>query len=177
MKTVMGIFPSLPKADEAFTKLIDAGFDKTKISAISKDNSVVTTEQKGTVQNVASGVTSGAVAGGAIGGLAGILVAAGTITLPGIGALLIGGPLVTALGLSGAAATAATGAITGAAAGGIIGALTGLGMPAETAQVYEKRISEGGVALSVDTEDADTPKVQEILNTNGAEEVVAISGS
>ena len=176
MKTVMGIFPNMTAANTAFTNLVNSGFDRAKISAISKDANLVKTEETGPIQNAVGGAATGAVTGGAVGGLAGILMAAGTLSLPGLGALLIGGPLVAALGLTGAVATAATTAITGAAAGGLIGALTGLGMPEETAKIYSQRLSEGSVVLSVDTEDVDSAKAEVILQKDGADGVVTVSG-
>lgn len=176
MKTVMGIFPTMTEADAAFSDLLTEGFDRSRISAISKDANVSKTETKGTVQNAVEGGASGAVTGGAVGGLAGLLMAAGAITLPGIGALLIGGPLMAALGITGAAATVATTAMTGAAAGGVIGALTGMGMPEETAKVYSERISQGSVVLSLDVDETDVDRAQAILARHNADDVLAVSG-
>lgn len=176
MKTIMGIFPNLQSADGAYADLLATGFNNSQISAISKDANIVKTQQKGMVQNTVAGGATGAVTGSAVGGLAGILLAAGVVTIPGLGALLIGGPIVAALGLSGAAATVATTAITGAAAGGILGSLTGLGMPEETAKIYTERISAGNVVLSVNVEDADVSRAESILTNNNANSIVAVSG-
>lgn len=176
MKTVMGILPDMKSADIAYAELLAAGFNASDISAISRDTNLVKTEQTGPVQNMVGAGAAGATTGAAVGGLAGILLAAGTLTIPGIGPLLIGGPLVAALGLSGGAATVATTAITGAAAGGIIGALTGLGMPEETAKIYNTRVSEGGTVLSVNAEDSDAAKAEDILSKNNAEGVISVLG-
>lgn len=172
MKTVMGIFKDTASADMAFTELVNAGFSQTRISAISKDMNAEKTETKGAVQNAVGGGAAGAMTGGAIGGVAGLLMAAGVLALPGIGPLLIGGPLIAALGLSGGAATTAAGALTGAAAGGLIGGLTGLGLPESTAKVYSERIAGGSIVLSVDVDPEEEQEAVDILERNTAEDVV-----
>jgi hypothetical protein len=176
MKTVMGIFPTMQQADAAYADLLAEGFDRGRISAISKDTNVVKTEEKGAIQNAVGGGATGATAGAAVGGLTGVLLAAGTLAIPGVGALLIGGPLLAALGITGAAATVASSAMTGAAAGGVLGALTGLGLPEESAKTYSTRISEGGVVLSVEADDEHIAHAEEVLSKNNAEGVIAVSG-
>jgi hypothetical protein len=172
MKRIMGIFSNVETADIAYSDLIDAGFNSSNISVISKDTNVEKTETKGPIQNAVGGGAAGAVTGGAIGGIAGILLAAGTLSLPGIGPLLIGGPLLTALGITGGTATAVSGALTGAAAGGLLGALTGLGLPESTAKVYSEKIAGGSVVLSVEADESEIDNAQTILNNHGAEDVV-----
>lgn len=149
MKTVLGIFSERDDAEKAIDHLEKNGYSAKDISVIVKDDETVRTINEGRSENVAAGAVSGATTGGVIGGLAGLLIGIGAITIPGIGAFLIGGPLVAALGLTGAAASTVTGAATGALAGGLVGALTGLGVPEETAKIYESRIREGAILLAV----------------------------
>ncbi len=176
MKTVMGVFDTTSQADMAFSELVDMGYDENDISVISKDAREERSEKVGPVQNAVKGGTAGAVTGGAIGGIAGLLMAAGTLALPGIGPLLVGGPLIAALGLTGGAATTAAGALTGAVAGGLLGIFTGMGLPESTAKVYEKRVGEGALVLSVDADDDAAGEAKDILEKNGATDVETVKG-
>ncbi len=98
------------------------------------------------------------------------MIGIGAIAIPGIGGLLIGGPLAAALGLTGAAAATVSGAVTGALAGGLVGGLVGLGVPEETAKVYENRIREGGVLIAVAAREGDD-EAHAVLEEHGADEI------
>ena len=64
------------------------------------------------------------------------------------------------------------GALTGALAGGLIGALVGLGVPEDSARVYEDRVKEGAILLAVPTNDSlSHADVRGILETQGAESI------
>ena len=64
---------------------------------------------------------------------------------------------------------AAIGAGAGALAGGLAGLLTNHGVSDEDASYYEDRIHEGGIFLSVDTEEAEVSKetARKVLLRNG----------
>lgn len=133
-----GVFSDRVDAEAAVNDLERQGFDRRQISLVMRDVMENREMTNWMGSHVFGGAASGATTGGIIGGLAGLLIGVGAITIPGLGVLLIGGPLAAALGLTGAAATAATGALTGALAGGLVGALVGLGVPEETARMYMK---------------------------------------
>lgn len=159
-------FPSRADADQAVDSLRASGFDPKNLSVVVRDEKLKTTGD-----NVAEGAASGLAAGTVIGGLTGLLVGLGALTIPGIGALFIAGPLTAALGLTGVAATTASGALTGAVAGGLVGALVGLGIPEEDARAYEARIKAGGVLLAVPTSDQDTSVVKTIFTNHNGESI------
>jgi hypothetical protein len=167
---VLGIFTDRDHANMAVDELQSQGYDAEDISIVTRGG-VEEVSDNDTGNNVAEGAVSGATTGGVIGGIAGLLIGVGALTIPGIGALLIGGPLAAALGLTGAAATTASGALTGALAGGLVGALVGLGVPEETAKVYEERIKSGGVLVAVATEGDDEAEVKGILEDHHADEI------
>ncbi len=167
----LGVFADQDAAEEAIEDLRDAGYNPKDISIISRDTAVSRSMAEDTGAHMAEGAVSGATTGGVIGGLAGLLIGVGILTLPGIGALLIGGPIAAALGLTGAAATTVQGAVTGALAGGLVGALVGLGVPEEEAKAYESRIKEGAILLAVPSTASASREAREILEENGAEEV------
>ncbi len=83
-------------------------------------------------QGALAGAGMGAVAGGLLGALAASVI-------PGIGPVLAGGMIATALGFAGA----------GAAVGGILGAMTGLGISHDEAVYYEEQFNEGKAIVTV----------------------------
>jgi hypothetical protein len=165
----LGVFTDRQKAEKTLDDLQAAGIDAKGVSVITKDAAGI--KSTTAAQTAATGAVSGATTGAALGGLAGLLIGVGVITLPGIGGLLIGGPLATSLGLTGAAATTASGALTGAAAGGLLGALMGLGLPKERAVIYESSIKEGGIVLAVPNRKTDDTEIKEMMRQNGATEI------
>ncbi len=174
-KMNLGVFSSRLQAEEAIGELERAGYDPKGISVMMKDNSEAQEVAHNTGANVAGKTAAGATTGGVLGGIAGLLVGIGAISIPGVGALLIAGPVAAALGLTGAAATTVSGALTGALAGGIVGALVSIGVPEETAQVYEDRIKEGGVLVAIPTREGEGNKVREIMEAHGADQIQSIS--
>ena len=109
-------------------------------------------------EGTATGATSGAVIGGGLGWLAGI----GALAIPGLGPLIAAGPIVAALAGVGA----------GGAIGGLAGALVGMGIPEYEAKRYEGRVKEGGILLSVHSDNSDwTSKAKDILKRTGADDV------
>lgn len=170
--TVLGVFAERESANSAIDDLKAKGYEPKDMSVVMREEDKVNDEANDTGDNVAEGAASGAMTGGALGALAGLLIGVGALAIPGIGGLLIGGPLAAALGLTGAAATTATGALTGALAGGLIGGLVGLGVPEDEAKVYEDRVKEGAILLAVPTHvNGEEGGAQEILVRHGAEQV------
>lgn len=175
-KTVLGIFTERTNAEDAITHLEKHGYQSKDISIMMKDQQESQAIAGSTGANSVTGsAASGATTGAVIGGLAGLLVGIGAITIPGVGAFLIGGPIAAALGLTGAAATTVTGATTGAVAGGMIGALVNIGVPEEDARVYETRINEGAILLAVPVVSEKEDDVRGILEESGAQQIKSVS--
>lgn len=149
-------------------RLKDAGFSNNDISALFPDKSGTRdfAHTKGTKapEGAATGAGTGAVLGGALGWLAGI----GALAIPGVGPLVAAGPLAAAL----------SGAAVGGAVGGIAGALVGMGIPEYEAKRYEGKVKEGGILISVHTEDADEADLaQKIFQEEDAEDIASASES
>jgi hypothetical protein len=143
-------------------ELKNAGFSNNDISVLLPDKSSTRefAMEKGTKapEGAITGVSTGGVLGGALGWLAGI----GALAIPGVGPLIAAGPIVAAL----------TGVGVGGAIGGIAGALVGMGIPEYEAKRYEGRVKEGGLLLSVHSDNSDwTRKAKEILENTGATDV------
>lgn len=173
-RLVFGVFSDSESANSAIDDLSRAGFSRDDVSVIVQDERVRGQIDQGgsTVENVAGGAASGAATGGVIGGLLGLLAGLTAFTVPGLGALLIGGPIASALGLTGAAATTVSGAVTGALAGGLVGALVGLGVPQEQAQMYEERVKSGNVLVIVSADDeAEAAAARSAIEGSGAHDI------
>lgn len=172
MKTIIGVFNNKSDAEMAIGGLREHNIADSDISYVSAHSETVQTVEggdSGDDSGVAEGASAGAVTGGVVGAIAGLAVANGV--LPGLGTLFVAGPIATALGLTGAAATTAAGALTGAAAGGLIGALTGLGASEEEARGYEERIKSGGTLVAATIGDEDEGGVRHVFEKNNAEEI------
>lgn len=107
---------------------------------------------------------AGALAGAGIGAGIGALAALGSLFIPGVGLVVGGGALATAL--AGAAGTAAAGAV----AGGATGYLMDLGVDADTAREYDETVRSGGAILSINlpSGDLDAAHAREILTKYNA---------
>lgn len=161
---VFGIYPAYASVESAVDALRAAGFRSTDISVLFPEN-VGTKDfahEKGTKapEGATAGAGTGAVVGGALGWLAGI----GALAIPGIGPFVAAGPIMAAL----------AGVGVGGAVGGITGALIGLGIPEYEAKRYEGRIKNGGILLSVHSDNSDwTRKAKDVLERTGAQDIAS----
>lgn len=161
-KSVYCLASSQVQAAAIVGRLKDAGFSNNDISALFPDKSGTRdfALEKGTKapEGAATGAGSGAVLGGALGWLAGI----GALAIPGVGPFVAAGPIAAAL----------SGAAVGGAVGGITGALIGMGIPEYEAKRYEGKVREGGILISVHTEDAEEARLaEEIFKDEDASDI------
>jgi len=159
---VYGIYRDRAQTEAAVDRLLKAGFRPEDVAILMADNlgNKDFAHTKGT--KAPEGVTTGAVTGGAIGGTLGLLAGIGALAIPGLGPFIAAGPIMGALAGLGA----------GGAVGGLVGALAGMGIPEYEAKRYEGRIKEGGVLLSVHTDNSDwTKRAKDILEQTGAENI------
>jgi hypothetical protein len=171
-KRAIGVFAHRRDAEAALTELRDAGFSMSQVSIIAKntDGDRIAGVKTGADSNVVKGnkadegAKAGAATGAALGGLGGLLVGLGALAIPGVGPVIAGGAVATAL-----ATTAAGGAI-GAAAGGITGGLVGLGIPENRAQVYSDRFQRGDYVVIVDGTESEIRQAEAILKRRGIDE-------
>ena len=161
---VFGIYPTYASLENAVDSLRAAGFRNTDISVLFPENvgSKDLAHEKHT--KAPEGATAGAGAGAAVGGTLGWLVGIGALAIPGIGPFIAAGPIVAAL----------AGAGIGGAVGGVTGALIGMGIPEYEAKRYEGRVKEGGILLSVHSDDSDwTKRAKDILERTGAQDIAS----
>ncbi|MBW4431682.1 MAG: general stress protein [Pelatocladus maniniholoensis HA4357-MV3] len=170
-RRAIGAFSHHRDAEAALMELRDSGFPMNQVSLIAKDSGDrlpnVNTGVGVNQNNVAAqtkadeGAKAGAATGGVLGGLGGLLVGLGALAIPGVGPVIAGGAIATAL-----ATTVAGGAI-GAAAGGLTGGLVGLGIPENRARLYSDRFNRGDYLVIVDGTDEQIHRAEAILKRRG----------
>jgi hypothetical protein len=163
---VFGIYETQIGVESGVDALQAAGFRYTDVSVLFSDNqgTKAFAHEKGT--KAPEGATTGAGTGAVLGGGLGWLVGIGALAIPGLGPFIAAGPIMAAL----------AGVGVGGAIGGITGALIGMGIPEYEAKRYEGRIKEGGILLSVHSDNSDwTKKGKEILERSGAQDVSSAS--
>ena len=159
---VFGIYPAYASVENGVDSLKAAGFRNTDISVLFPEN-VGTKDfahEKGT--KAPEGASTGAGAGAVIGGGLGWLVGIGALAIPGLGPFIAAGPIMAAL----------AGVGVGGVVGGIAGALVGMGIPEYEAKRYEGRVKDGGILLSVHSDNSEwTKRAKEILEQTGAQDI------
>jgi hypothetical protein len=150
------------RVDSAVDALKAAGFKNTDISVLFPENEGTKDFAHEKDTKAPEGATAGAGTGALLGGGLGWLVGIGALAIPGLGPFIAAGPIMAAL----------AGAGVGGAVGGLTGALIGMGIPEYVAKRYEGRVKDGGILLSVHSDDSQwTKKAKEILERTGAQDV------
>jgi len=151
---VFGLCSSVSQLELAVDALKASGFRSDDISVLfpDKEGTRDFAVEKNTKapEGAATGAGTGAVLGGTLGWLVGI----GALAIPGLGHFIAAGPIMAAL----------AGAGVGGAVGGVTGALVGMGIPEFEAKRYEGLVKEGGILLSVHSDNSEwTKKAKEIM--------------
>ena len=149
---VVALFEDRESATQAIDELGAAGFREEDIGFAIKSDGASSHEATdlAAAEGPAGGAATGAVTGGVLGGL---IAAAAALFVPGVGPILAGGLLASAVG----------GAAIGAAAGGLLGALVGLGIPEEEAALLHEELQAGKAVVTVRTGDR-AAEAREILD-------------
>ena len=159
---VFGIYTDRSSVDRAVEALKTAGFSNNDVSALFPENKGTKdfAHEKNTKapEGATTGAGTGALLGGGLGWLAGI----GALAIPGLGPFIAAGPIMAAL----------AGAGVGGAVGGLTGALVGMGIPEYEAKRYEGRVKDGGILLSVHSDNSEeTKRAKDILERTGAKDI------
>lgn len=158
VKNVVGLFNDRILADSAIQDLLDAGFDRTNITAAPavSEGRLLKEQVDQSGSFVGEGASYGVVAGALVGGVLGALIGAGYFLVPA------GSPAAGVLiGLI-------VGSASGAAVGGILGALMGLGVPSSDPDVYGEGARRQGTLLVVKADEHQLDQVHAILSKDGA---------
>jgi hypothetical protein len=183
--TVIATFNNIDQANSAVDNLLNLGINRENISIATleetRDRDKLRHGQENdldeNVQETSEDTSSGVISGIALGGIIGLLTGVAALTIPGLGALLITGPLAAALGGSALAANTVAGASIGGTVGGVSGLVTGLvdkGIGHEDAMDFEKSLQSGGVLVGVETTSENSSQVSEIIADHKASKIVKI---
>lgn len=176
--TLYGTFSTGADAEKALGALLDRGARAEDLSVVFSEDyrgmlavpdnerteQIRRVAEQGITTTTASDAASGAAKGTGIGLGIGAAAALAALIIPGVGLVVGGGALATALaGVAGATAA-------GAAAGGIAGFLIDQGVTDDQANSLSETVRSGGavVTVSTPTGDLDSTEVSEILQKYGA---------
>ncbi len=163
--TTFALFADSKKAGDAVSELKQMGYTQD-ISLVAQRENEDEPDVHQIKEETGDGIGVGAVVGGTMGVLAGIIAGLSAVVIPGVGPLIIGGPLAATWGLTGGA--------LGALTGGLVGGLVDAGISEETAKMYQDRIGRGEVLVAVSSEHDKEPDVQAILNKYGADSTALV---
>ena len=159
---VYGIYLTQRAAERAVTELKSEGIDSSDVSVLFESSTTTKAFAHENGSKASEGEATGSLSGATLGGVLGWLAGMGTLTIPGVRPLIAAGPLMAML----------AGAGTGGRGGGITGALIGFGIPEDEAKRFERRISDGGILLSVHTEsEEDGTKARKVLERTEATDI------
>lgn len=133
--SIVAVYPDHAEAEHAVRQLHEAGFATRDLSIIGR-NFQMSEEPVGLI-TPGDYAKAGAGTGACFGGLFGLLVGAAVVLIPGVGPVIVAGPLAAAV-LAGV-----EGALAGTALGGLAGALVGWGVPKDRALKYETQMKGG----------------------------------
>lgn len=159
-EAIAGFYRSQSEGHAALKALETNGFTQNEVSFVTGDTRPHQQPAVGPVQEI--GAETEASTDAWIGGAVGLAAGAIAVVLPGIGPLLMLGPLAGAIG----------GMSVGAAAGGIIGLLKDNGVSEDEAKFYAEGVKQGGALVTVhDVSEERAKKARKILDDMGAIEV------
>jgi uncharacterized membrane protein len=156
-KAVIAVYNTHPEAETAVKELQRGGFDMKKLSVVGKDYH--TDEQVVGYYNVGDRMKSWGKWGALWGGLWGLLFGAAFFWVPGVGPLLVAGPLSAAIVAALESAVVVGGlSVLGAA-------LCSIGIPKDSVLRYETAVKSDKFLLVAHGTEAEVAKAKEILRT------------
>jgi len=155
MNITIGVYPDHNKAEDAILTLKKSGFDMKKLSIIGKDYQ--SEEHAVGFYNTGERVQVWGMRGAFWGGLMGMLFGSAMFAIPGIGPLIVLGPLVSWI----------VGSLEGAA---VVGGLSALGaalysagIPKDSIVQYETELKTGKYLVVAHGSEGEVAKAREIL--------------
>lgn len=164
-QTITALYENLGEARTVVEELVAAGFDREEISLVASSQEggkdVLIEEGKAAAgEGPLDRAARGAAAGGAFGGLAGFILGASAITVPGIGALLVAGPIL-----------AIYGAVSGAIGGGLLGLLVHSGVREEDAPYYAEGVRRGMALVALEVQEQDATRAERVMASHNPVDV------
>ena len=163
--SVVAIFASHDKAEDAVRKLQKSGFDMKKLSIVGKDYH--TDEHVVGYYNAGDRMKYWGKLGAFWGGFWGLLFGSAFFWVPGIGPLLVAGPLAAAI-LGALENAVLVGGLSALGAG-----LYSLGIPKDSVVEYETAVKAGNLVLVAHGTPEDVAKAKSIVEQTDATKTVA----
>ena len=154
--SIVAIYPSHTEAEAAVKELQQSGFDMKKLSIVGRDYH--TDEHVVGYYNVGDRMKAWGKTGAFWGGIWGLLFGSAFFFIPGLGPLLMAGPLVSWI------VGALEGAIVEGGLSAIGAGLYGMGIPKDSILRYETALKTGKFVLIAHGSVDDTTHAKEILN-------------
>lgn len=152
---VVAVYDSFEDAQKAIAKLDDSKFPSKQVSLVA--NSVHRDLESTTPLQYGDEAGTDAAFGAGVGGLLGFLMATPLLTIPGIGLMMIAGPLSVGL--------------AGAVVGGFLGALNGWGVHEDHVAQYEAEVSDGACLVVANGGPYEVDFAKQLLEESGAKRV------
>src|SRR5664280_587422 len=162
--SVVAIYETHSQAEEAVKELQRAGFDMKKMSIVGKDYH--TDEQVVGYYNAGDRMKYWGAQGAFWGGLWGMLFGAAFFVIPGIGPILVAGPLVAWI------VGALEGAVVFGGLSAVGAALYSFGIPKDSVLKMELALKADKFLVIAHGTASDVAKAREILSTAGAADVL-----
>ena len=161
--TVVAIYPTHQGAEAAIKELGRSGFDMRKLSIVGRDYQ--TEEQVTGYYTTGDRMMAWGKLGAFWGAVGGLFLGSAFFLIPGIGPVLMAGPLVAAIvgGLEGAVVVGGVSTL-GAA-------LISLGIPEDSALAYQTQLAAGKFVLIVHGTQEETARARTLLQLTGHEGV------
>ena len=154
---VVAVFDTHPEADEAVRELQKSGFDMKKLSVVGKDYH--TEEHVVGYYNAGDRMKHWGKLGAFWGGLWGLLFGAAFFWVPGVGPVLIGGPLVAWI------VAALEGAVVVGGLSAVGAGLFSLGIPKDSIVQYESAVKAGKYVVVAHGTAQDVARARDIMST------------
>jgi uncharacterized membrane protein len=161
--SIVAVYPDHDSAEHAIRLLHKEGFAIEDLSIIGRDIQV--SEEPTGFVSTGDYVSAGARSGALFGGLAGVALGAALLVLPGVGPIVVAGPLAAAV-LAGI-----EGALAGVAVGALSGALIGWGVPRDHAIKYESEVTGGKYLVLTRGNAEEVARARALLKTGAPEQI------
>ncbi|MEZ6097782.1 MAG: general stress protein [Pirellulaceae bacterium] len=152
---VVAVYESFDEAKQAVQALEKSDFPSEQVSLVT--HSVPEEVLQEEVLQYGDETEKDAVKGAGVGGLLGLLLGTPLLMIPGIGPVLIAGPLAAGL--------------TGAIVGGLLGAMAGWGVHEDHVQQYEQEVKDGKLLVVANGDPRHTAEAQRVLREMNAEDI------
>ncbi len=157
-KAAIGVFENHSGAEAAIKQLQKSGFDIKKLSILGKDYQ--TEEHAVGYYNTGDRMKVWGKLGGFWGGLMGFMFGSAIFVIPGVGPLIVLGPLV------GWIAGALEGAVLVGGLSALGAALFSVGIPKDSIIQYEKQLKAGNFLVVAHGTDQELEKAKDLLGTS-----------